>query len=91
MGSSLFWFDNWTGLWALYFLVPQVFRIDESIRNVNDVVEDGMWNVEKIQEALPMEFAMNILERIKPPVMENKLDIPYWMLQSRGNFSVKSA
>ncbi|XP_070029807.1 uncharacterized protein LOC142170174 [Nicotiana tabacum] len=46
--------------------VPQVFRIDESIRNVNDVVEDGMWNVEKIQEALPMEFAMHILERIKP-------------------------
>lgn len=24
-------------------------------------------------------------------MMENELDIPYWMLQSRGNFSVKSA
>lgn len=76
---------------ALHFLVPPEFGIDESIHNVYDVVENGIWNVEKIQEALPMEFAVHILEKVKPAVMEHTLDIPYWILETRGNFSVKSA
>lgn len=38
MGSSLFWFDNWTGLGALYFNTPDGFYIDESVNNVTDVM-----------------------------------------------------
>ncbi|XP_070014295.1 uncharacterized protein [Nicotiana sylvestris] len=41
MGSSLFWYENWTGLGALYFLVPHDFGIDENVHNVNDVTLDG--------------------------------------------------
>jgi len=41
MGSSLFWYENWTGLGALYFLVPQDFGIDENVHNVHDVTLDG--------------------------------------------------
>ncbi|XP_019225233.1 PREDICTED: uncharacterized protein LOC109206828 [Nicotiana attenuata] len=51
MGSSLFWYYNWTGLGVLYFLVPQGFGIDEDIFNVHDVVENGAWNVERILQA----------------------------------------
>nr|XP_016480745.1 PREDICTED: uncharacterized protein LOC107801860 [Nicotiana tabacum] len=51
---------------------------------------EGGWNVEKSMEILPEEFVVHILEKIKPPIMENTLDVPYWMLKTRGNFSVKS-
>ncbi|XP_019253806.1 PREDICTED: uncharacterized protein LOC109232489 [Nicotiana attenuata] len=58
MGSSLFWFDNWTGLGALYFLVPQEFGIDEYVHNVYDVIEDGGWDVDRLYELLPEEYAV---------------------------------
>ncbi|XP_019263600.1 PREDICTED: uncharacterized protein LOC109241326 [Nicotiana attenuata] len=91
LGSSLFWYDNWTGLGALYFLVPPEFGIDEGIHNVYDVVENGSWNVDRLLEALLEEYAMHILEKIRPLIKNNVLDTPYWMLETRGNFSVKSA
>ncbi|XP_019241572.1 PREDICTED: uncharacterized protein LOC109221549 [Nicotiana attenuata] len=91
MGSSLFWFDNWTGLGALYFNVPQDFGIDETVHNVFDVVEGGAWNVDRLFEILPEDLAMHILEKIKPPSVPNVVDVPYWMLEPRGYFSVKSA
>lgn len=76
---------------ALYFLVPQEFGIDEGIHNVCDVVKNSYWNVERLLEVLPEEYAMHIVEKIRSPVMNNVLDTPYWMLETRGHFSVKSA
>lgn len=91
MGSSQFWYDNWTGLGELYFIVTQDFGIDESINNVMNVVEEGGWNVNKLLESLPEEYVSHIVENIKPHVVNDKLDIPYWMLEPRGHFSLKSA
>nr|XP_009608433.1 uncharacterized protein LOC104102441 [Nicotiana tomentosiformis] len=44
MGSSLFWFENWTGLGALYFITPPDFFCDESVQNVWEVVQSGAWD-----------------------------------------------
>lgn len=92
MGSSLFWFENWTGLGALFqiflwhpktiFVTPPDFSCDESIHNIYDVVIDGQRDE---------ELASHILENIKPPVLQEMHDKPYWMLEIRGEFSVKSA
>ncbi|XP_075100498.1 uncharacterized protein LOC142176491 [Nicotiana tabacum] len=90
-GSSLFWFENWTGLGALYFLVPQNFGIDETVHNVHDVTLDGEWDVDRLFEMLPEDLAVHILEKIKPPSPQQVLDMPCWMLETRGYFSVKSA
>nr|XP_009777052.1 PREDICTED: uncharacterized protein LOC104226713 [Nicotiana sylvestris] len=76
MGSSLFWFDNWTGLGALYFLVPLDFGIDENIHNVYDMVEEGVWNVDRLLEVLPEEFALHIVKKIRPPVIYNVIVLP---------------
>ncbi|XP_019257606.1 PREDICTED: uncharacterized protein LOC109235807 [Nicotiana attenuata] len=89
MGSSLFWFDNWTGLGALYFVVPPEFGIDDTIHNVYDVVEDGEWNMDRLMEILPAEYAIHIVESIRPPVVEADIDTPYWMLEPRGHFTVE--
>ncbi|XP_075092316.1 uncharacterized protein LOC142172566 [Nicotiana tabacum] len=91
MGSSLFWYENWTGLGALYFLVPQDFGIDENVHNVHDVTLDGEWDVDRLFELLPEELAVHILEKIKPPSTMRVLDRLFWMLETRGYFSVKSA
>ncbi|XP_075083476.1 uncharacterized protein LOC142167217 [Nicotiana tabacum] len=90
MGSSLFWFDNWKGLGALYFLVPLEFGVDKTIHNVYDVMDDSAWNADKIPEILPEEFAEHILLHMKPPVVHDVLDKPQWILETRGEFSVKS-
>ncbi|XP_075108822.1 uncharacterized protein LOC142180675 [Nicotiana tabacum] len=67
------------------------FAIDDNIHNVSDVGEDGRWNVERLLEVLPEEFVTYIIERVKPPVISNDLDVPFWMLRTKGNFTVKSA
>ncbi|XP_019241016.1 PREDICTED: uncharacterized protein LOC109221004 [Nicotiana attenuata] len=91
MGSSLFWFENWTGMGSLYFVTPPDFVCDESIHNIYDVVCNGQWNEEKIREILPEELAEHILQHVKPPGMIEDIDKPYWMLEPRGKFTVKSA
>uniref|UniRef100_A0A1U7V1B1 Uncharacterized protein LOC104212570 n=1 Tax=Nicotiana sylvestris TaxID=4096 RepID=A0A1U7V1B1_NICSY len=91
MGSAQFWFDNWTELGALYFEVPAEFGIDEDIHNVNDLVENGMWNLEKLFQTLPEDLANHIVQNIRPPNEYAELDTPFWMLETRGRFSVKSA
>ncbi|XP_019251036.1 PREDICTED: uncharacterized protein LOC109229948 [Nicotiana attenuata] len=91
MGSSLFWFDNWTGLGALYFLTPSEFIVDESIQNVNEVMIEGQWDVEKLRELLPDDLALHIINNIPCPAYSDELDKPIWSLDTRGQFSVKTA
>ncbi|XP_070020169.1 uncharacterized protein [Nicotiana sylvestris] len=91
MGSAQLWFDNWTELGALYFQVPAEFGIDEDIHNVNDLVENGMWNLEKIFQTLPEDLANHIVQNIRPPNECAELDTPFWMIEIRGHFSVNSA
>ncbi|XP_019258573.1 PREDICTED: uncharacterized protein LOC109236798 [Nicotiana attenuata] len=91
MGFALFWYDNWTELGALYFLVPPDFGVDEEVNNVYELVDKGSWNVDRLMELLPEELALHIVEKIRPPVLDNVLDTPVWMLETKGHFSVKSA
>lgn len=90
MGSSLFWYDNWTGLGALYFLIPQNFGVDESVHNVWDVVDGGEWNTQRLYEILPEEFAEHIIVNLQPPAAQGVLDVPVWSLESKGQFSVRT-
>lgn len=71
-------------------MVPHDFRIDDSVHNVFDVVEQGTWEVDRLLELLPEEYAMQIVDNIKPPQSQNELDKPYWKLETRGYFSVKT-
>lgn len=84
MRSSLFLFENWIGLGALYFITPPEFVCDESIHNIYDVAQDGEWDVEKLLEILPKEFAVHILDNIKPPTMQGEIFKPYWRLKTKG-------
>lgn len=56
MGSSLFWFDNWTSLGALYFVTPPNFVVDETMDNVCEVVRYGSWDEDRLRELLPEDI-----------------------------------
>lgn len=91
MGSALFWFENWTGIGALYFVTTPDFVCDESIQNIYDVVVNDQWDEVKIREILPEQLANHILLHIKPPIEHDALDKSLWMLESTWEFSVKSS
>ncbi|XP_075092253.1 uncharacterized protein LOC142172518 [Nicotiana tabacum] len=96
--SKLWWnFRTKPSLWSSFvlghyiFLVPQDFGIDETVQNVHEVTIDGGWDVDRLFEMLPEDLAVHIIEKIKPPSPQQVLDVPCWMLETRGYFSVKSA
>nr|XP_016462864.1 PREDICTED: uncharacterized protein LOC107785952 [Nicotiana tabacum] len=90
-GSSYFWYDNWTGLGALYHTSGTVHWCDESIKYVDEVMENGTWNEVLLRELLPEEIAEHILEKIAPPAHQSMKDKPWWKLETNGQFIVKSA
>ncbi|XP_075078442.1 uncharacterized protein LOC142164361 [Nicotiana tabacum] len=49
------------------------------------------WDENRLLKILPHDWALHIIENINPPAAHNELDRPYWMLEAKGNFTVKSA
>lgn len=74
MGSFLFWFENWTRLGSLYFLMNQDFAIEESVNNVYEVLKEDSWDVERLMEILPEEYVMHIVE-----MLSHQLYKMYWI------------
>ncbi|XP_059281366.1 uncharacterized protein LOC132035065 [Lycium ferocissimum] len=84
IGSSLFWFDNWIGLGPLYFLTPLDFYCNEEINNVSDVMTEWRWHVPAIRNNLLENLTEYILNEVQPPARGDELDMPWWMLETRG-------
>lgn len=90
-GNSYFLLDNWTGLGQFYHVVPREFACDETVVCVYEVAEGGVWLEQCLRELLPEDFAEHVIQNVKPPTCPEQRDRPYWMLESRGMFSVRSA
>ncbi|XP_059288925.1 uncharacterized protein LOC132042393 [Lycium ferocissimum] len=86
-GTSSFWYENWTRLGALYYIIPDAAREEEI--EVRQFVENGQWNMKLLTNTLDQELAQHIKDNIKVPDGEED-DEPYWMLETNGKFSVKS-
>ncbi|XP_075107149.1 uncharacterized protein LOC142180120 [Nicotiana tabacum] len=59
---------------TLYFNIPPDFSLDESVNNVRDVINEGMWDVNRLMTLLPEEFADHIIDNITHPVEHDVLD-----------------
>lgn len=90
-GNTHFWYDNWSGLGALYRASGPYHWCDESIVHVDEVVENGEWNDVLLMELLLGEIADHVLESIAPPSCDYLNDRPWWKLKTKGQFIVKSA
>ncbi|KAH0779037.1 hypothetical protein KY290_005464 [Solanum tuberosum] len=87
-GNSSFWFDNWTKQGALYFTEGES-TMEEEIE-VKEFFENGIWKIDKLREFISEEMTEYIIENIKPGMTET-LDKAWWMGNSTGEFTVKSA
>ncbi|XP_070032059.1 uncharacterized protein [Nicotiana tomentosiformis] len=76
---------------ALYHASGPDHWCDESIKYVDDVMENGAWNEELLRELLLEELADHILDSITPPSDYSMNDRPWWKLKTKGQFIVKSA
>ncbi|XP_070045332.1 uncharacterized protein [Nicotiana tomentosiformis] len=90
-GNAYFWYDNWTGLGALYHASGPDHWCDESIKYVDKVVENGAWNDVLLSQLLPDELADHILETITPPLDLSIKDKPWWKLETKRHFTVKTS
>nr|XP_033511835.1 uncharacterized protein LOC117276617 [Nicotiana tomentosiformis] len=52
---------------------------------------NGAWNEGLLRELLPDELADHILDSITPPSDYSMKDKPWWKLETKGQFTVKSA
>ncbi|XP_060190561.1 uncharacterized protein LOC132619782 [Lycium barbarum] len=71
MGDAQFWYDNWTGLGALYYVIGNDFY-DERFENVKDMVTDGRWDVDKLREVLSEEIVQHDTSTIISPHAEKR-------------------
>ncbi|XP_060177746.1 uncharacterized protein LOC132607677 [Lycium barbarum] len=63
---------------------------DERIQNVKEVVVEERWNREKLIEVLTEGIIEHIVENITPAREERDTDRPWWIPDTRGEFSIKS-
>ncbi|XP_059306203.1 uncharacterized protein LOC132057591 [Lycium ferocissimum] len=88
-GNSSFWFDNWTKLGALYFVVEDHAR-EEKIE-LKNFIEDRQWSHTKLRVVLPEDIVQHIIQNIKPYLQQVDNDIAWWINTNNGEFTVKSA
>lgn len=90
-GNNLFWYDSWTSTGSVYHASVHDHWCDESIIHTHDVVNDEQWNEDMPRDHLPQELVEHILENIQPPQYHGLKEKPWWQLESKGHFLVKSA
>ncbi|XP_060216649.1 uncharacterized protein LOC132644109 [Lycium barbarum] len=89
-GTTNIWFDNWTKLGALHYVLPDI-PVDESMEDVKDLIGGNEWNVSRLQQLFPADVVEYILEDLELREISDQWDKPWWMMTSTGKFTVSSA
>ncbi|WMV42630.1 hypothetical protein MTR67_036015 [Solanum verrucosum] len=75
--------------WALYYTKGD--NVIEEELEVRQFVEEGEWNEQKLGEKLSTEMVKYIVGNTKPPDVDQQTDVPWWMGNTQGAFTVKPA
>ncbi|XP_060200320.1 uncharacterized protein LOC132628562 [Lycium barbarum] len=90
-GTSNVWYENWTKLGALNYVVPTDYPINEELVDVSDLIEGGAWNDQLLHQSFPADIAEHIKSEIYIDQLQGNWDRPWWMLTSTGRYTVNSA
>nr|XP_016504630.1 PREDICTED: uncharacterized protein LOC107822596 [Nicotiana tabacum] len=90
-GSTNVWHENWTGLGALYHVLPPEVPINEELEEVLDLRTAQQWNDELLNHRFPEDIAEHIRQEVPFYSGDEFWDIPRWMPTQSGKFSVSSA
>ncbi|XP_060183099.1 uncharacterized protein LOC132613057 [Lycium barbarum] len=64
IGTSNVWFDNWTKLGALYYVLPSHFNIDERVEDVKELLDRNGWDSNKLHQLLQKDIVNHIQEEL---------------------------
>lgn len=90
-GLASVWHDNSTGLGDLYTITRDYFSWDITYKTIDKLTRNDEWDTEVIDEVLPKDSVIHILQDIRPPTSERRTEKPYCMFETRGEFTIKSA
>ncbi|XP_059306329.1 uncharacterized protein LOC132057744 [Lycium ferocissimum] len=90
-GFANFWFDNWTKLGPLTQLMPANFPMNDSIQEVADLMENGKWSYQKLQQTVPKDIVDHIRKEVHIDTPSENMDKAWWMLTGSGKYTVSSA
>lgn len=88
-GTSSFWHDNWTKQGALYYIEGEN-DMDEELE-VRSFCNNNGWDKQKLLTKISEEMTDYITECTKPSSDVQINDVPWWMENTQGRFTVKSA
>ncbi|XP_075085049.1 uncharacterized protein LOC142168286 [Nicotiana tabacum] len=90
-GTTNIWHENWTGLGALYHVLPEDFPINEGLQEVAELRQGETWDDQLLDQTFNEEIAEHIRLNVHYEGSEGYWDKPYWMPTPSGKFSVSSA
>ncbi|XP_019225001.1 PREDICTED: uncharacterized protein LOC109206620 [Nicotiana attenuata] len=90
-GTKNIWHENWTGLGALYHVLPEEFPINEELQDVAELRLEGTWNEDLLEQNFTEEIVDHVRSNIHYEGNEEHWDKPYRMPTASGKFSVTSA
>ncbi|XP_075095205.1 uncharacterized protein LOC142173504 [Nicotiana tabacum] len=89
-GTINIWHENWTGLGALYHVLPPDFSIEEKLQEVAEPRQGREWNGTLIDQNFPKDVVEHI-KKIHYDSRRERWDKPYWMPTSSGKFTINSS
>lgn len=63
---------------------------DNNYKSFRDLTKEHEWDVNILQQLLPQDMTDHIILNIKPPRIKSLADKPYWSLNPKGDFTVKT-
>jgi hypothetical protein len=88
-GYSKFWFDSWVFKEKLSSMVPFV-AIQHTDMRINDVWQNGRWNLEKLYTII-LDIVRDAILLLRPYIVDDIPDIWVWHNSSTGVYTTKDA
>ncbi|XP_075099398.1 uncharacterized protein LOC107806947 [Nicotiana tabacum] len=78
-GTTNVWHENWTGLGALYHVLPEDFPINEDLQEAAQLRQEEAWNDQLFDQSFTEEITNHIRSSVQYEGSEDYWDGQYWM------------
>lgn len=90
-GTSTVWFDNWTQLGALQYVLPISQGMNQNFEEVSQLKKEGKWDKNLLHQLFCQDVTEHIENTISCEKEREGWDKPWWMLTTTGKLTVRSA
>ncbi|KAH0696402.1 hypothetical protein KY289_013884 [Solanum tuberosum] len=83
-GHSSIWYDNWSQLGALHYIVPLDSARNVQLDEVKQCFLNGEWNYDLLQTSFGDDISRHVIQLLRSSEDEQQWDKPWWMLKTSG-------